>query len=667
MSNSYRLRQLAFGLLIALFAFTLSSSASAQTQNFKRKVVLEEFTGTWCQYCPIGAWVMDSIQHRMGDWVVELAWHNGGGDPMQIPPGAQLADKDFGIQSYPTILGDRLFAFPNYNWTPTVPTYTWSVNEAKSEPDADIRITNVTIVDNKIDFDVEVSPLLPLSQMPKEDTAKYTLFVAVTEDDVLADQTWFNPETQAAEIIADFSHQNVVRAVRTNQMGDQFPMGTTTAVNNYPIKKHYSVTSINGEWNQAKLRLKAFVSKRYQSNKYQYVMNADQTAYVGTLPETAPNAVWTVTPAPGSEIQGDQQAMIIWSKQGSTTKVKLEYSIDGGAKWEPIATDITSSPYSWTIPQSAQGQNVIIRITDATTASITSTSEPFMVIAPIPVTAEVLQPTAGEKLRPGSKYMIEFTTTGEFGTSAKLEYSTDGGSQWINITTITNGSTSYNWTVPNVDAPAAQIRVSNAAGTVSGLSGTFSIAPLGTINAIVVNGGNPVLRNTPIEITWTSTGDIGSTLKLEWSNGGTQWSIVQNNMPSTTTSYWWTTPDQHVASAYLRLTSNENVTLKSAAFEIGNASSVKLVGTPTSNGIASSYPNPFASASTIVYHVATAGDVTLKVSDILGKDIMTLESGAHQPGVYSTELDASTLVPGTYVVTLLINGETYSRTVSVTK
>lgn len=666
MSNSYRLRQLAFGLLIALFAFSLSSSATAQTQNFKRKVVLEEFTGTWCQYCPIGAWVMDSIQHRMGDWVVELAWHNGGGDPMQIPPGAQLADKDFGISSYPTILGDRLFAFPNYNWGPQIPTYTWSVNEAKSEPSADVRITNVTIVGTKIDFDVEVSPLLPLNKMPKEDTAKYTLFVAVTEDDVLADQTWFNPETQAAEIIADFSHQNVVRAVRTNQMGDQFPMGTTTTVSNYPIKKHFSVTSINGEWNQANLRLKAFVSTRFQSNRYQYILNADQTAHVGTLPETAPNAVWTVTPTPGSEIDGGAPATIIWSKQGATTKVKLEYSIDGGAKWEPIATDVTTSPYLWTIPESAQGQNVIIRITDATTASITSTSAPFMVIAPIPVTVDVLQPTAGEKLRPGSKYMIEFTTTGEFGTTAKLEYSIDG-TQWSNITTITNGATSYNWTVPNVDAPAVQVRVSNAAGTVTGTSGTFSIAPLGTINSITVNGGNPVPRNTPVEVSWVATGDVGSTLKLEWSNGGNQWSMVQNNMPSTTTSIVWTTPDQHVTNAYVRLTSNENVTLKSAAFEIGTAAAVKLNGLPTSNGIASSYPNPFVSTSNIVYHIATAGDVTLKVSDILGKDVMTLESGAHQPGIYSSELNAADLTPGTYVVTLLVNGESYSRTVNVTK
>ncbi len=666
MSNSYRLRQLAFGLLIALFAFSLSSTATAQQQDFKRKVVLDEFTGTWCQYCPIGAWVMDSIQHRMGDWVVEFAWHVGGGDPMEIPPGVQLANKEFGINSYPTILGDRLFAFPNYNWSPNVPTYRWAVDEAKKAPEADIRITNVTIVGTKIDFDVEVSPLLPLSKMEKEDTAKYTLFVAVTEDDVLADQTYANPQTQTVETIADFSHQNVVRAVRTNVMGDQFAMGTTTAVNTYPIKKHYTVTSINGEWNQAKLRLKAFVSRRYESNKYQFIMNADQTAHVGTLPETAPNAVWTVTPAPGTEIEGDKPAMIIWSKQGATTKVKLEYSIDGGAKWEPIATDLTASPYNWTIPEAAMGQNVIIRITDATAASITSTSESFLVIAPIPVTAEVIQPTAGEKLRPGKQYMIQFTTTGEFGTSAKLEYSVDG-TQWSNITTITNGSTSYNWTIPNVDAPAVQVRVSNANGSVTGLSGSFSITPLGTINSIIVNGGDPVIRNTPIEVAWTSEGDLGSTLKLEWSNGGTQWSMIQNNIPVSETSFTWTTPDQNVANAFLRLTSNENVTIKSASFAIGSAGAVKLTGTPTSNGIASSYPNPFVNSSSIVYHIATPGDVTLKVSDILGKDVMTLESGAHQVGVYASELNAANLAPGTYVVTLLVGGETYSRTVSVSK
>lgn len=658
MSNSYRLRSLAFGLLIALFAFSLSSSAEAQTNSYKRKVVLDEFTGTWCQYCPIAAEVMDSIQHRMGDWVVELCWHVG--DNMEIPAGAQISGKnEYNITSYPTILQNRFYGIGNYQWSINTPAYTYSVADAKKEPNTDVRITNVKIDGTKMDFDVEITPL-NLKTMPKEDTCKYALFVAVTEDEVVADQ-----QTVNGEILGDFVHKNVVRAVKTATQGDVFPMGTTTAVNTYPIKKHFSVTSINGEWVQNNLRLKAFVTRR--SNKQgQFIENADQTAHIGEMPETAPNAVWTVTPAPGAELEGDEPATIVWSKQGSPTKAKLEYSINGGAKWEAIATDVTASPYIWTMPAAVMGETVTLRITDATDATVTSTSKPFFVIAPIPVTATVVQPSAGEKLRPGAKYMIEFSTTGEFGATAKLEYSTDG-SQWNNITTITNGSTTYNWTVPNVSAPDVQIRVSNTDGSVTGLSGTFSIAPLGVINSIVVNGGNPVGRKEAININWTATGDLGSSLKLEWSNGGSQWSTIQATIPSTETSASWTTPDQHVTAAYVRLTSSEGVTLKSAAFEIGATSSVKLNGTPTSNGIASSYPNPFATSSNIVYNVATAGDVTLKVADILGKDVMTLASGNHQPGVYSAELNGANLVPGTYVVTLLVNGETYSRTVSVTK
>lgn len=659
MSNSYRLRQWAFGLLVALFALTLGSSANAQQSNFKRNVVFEDYTGAWCQYCPYGSWALDSMEksHRMGENLVVFGWHWG--DDMEFAGSKKLVETDFKIGSFPTGIMNRLYSFGNYQWSENHPWYTAAKQQAALAPTVDVRIINMKVVGTKVDFDVEVTPL-DLTKMAKEDTSKYALFVGVTEDGVIRDQQF-----TGGQILIDFVHNNVGRYIATGTLGDVFTMGTTVQVNTYPIRKHFSFTSINGEWVQNNLRVKAFVTNTSNKTKFAYVQNADQTEHLGSLPEDAPKAIWTVTPAADAEVIANKPAMIVWSKQGVVGNAKIEYSIDNGVNWSMVATDVSASPYAWTIPDPAMGQSVILRITDAGDASVTSTSAPFTVIAPIPVTAQVIQPSEGEKLRPGSTYMIEFLTTGEFGETATLEYSTDG-STWVHIASVTNSATTYNWTVPNMTSETVQIRVSNANG-ITGVGGTFSIIPLGQINSLTVNNGDPVPQNTTVTVNWTATGDIGNKLKLEYSEGGNTWTMVNSEIPASTTSYQWTTPDKYVTNAFLRLTGAEGVTLRSQQFVIGQAAAVKLSGTPKTNAIAGSYPNPFASTSSIIYHIAQAADVQLVVRDIMGKDVVTLESGTHQPGVYSTELSAADLAQGTYVVTLLVNGEVHSRTVSVSK
>ena len=51
-------------------------------------VLVEQYTGTWCQYCPFGADSLAALIANMGDRVVRTSWHSGIAqfpDPMQIP------------------------------------------------------------------------------------------------------------------------------------------------------------------------------------------------------------------------------------------------------------------------------------------------------------------------------------------------------------------------------------------------------------------------------------------------------------------------------------------------------------------------------------------------------------------------------------------------------
>lgn len=61
------------------------------------------------------------------------------------------------------------------------------------------------------------------------------------------------------------------------------------------------------------------------------------------------------------------------------------------------------------------------------------------------------------------------------------------------------------------------------------------------------------------------------------------------------------------------------------------------------------YPNPFNPATMISYSIKEEGLVTLKVYDILGKEIATLVNENKPEGNYDVEFDASQLPSGMYI------------------
>jgi len=60
------------------------------------------------------------------------------------------------------------------------------------------------------------------------------------------------------------------------------------------------------------------------------------------------------------------------------------------------------------------------------------------------------------------------------------------------------------------------------------------------------------------------------------------------------------------------------------------------------------YPNPFNQSTKIKYQVARSGNVTLKVYDILGREVATIVNEEKKPGVYEVEFNGSALSSGVY-------------------
>jgi hypothetical protein len=81
--------------------------------------------------------------------------------------------------------------------------------------------------------------------------------------------------------------------------------------------------------------------------------------------------------------------------------------------------------------------------------------------------------------------------------------------------------------------------------------------------------------------------------------------------------------------------------------------------------LSQNYPNPFNPTSIIRFQIPNSengklktenGIVSLKVFDIIGKEVVTLVNEKLSPGVYEVTFDGGKLASGTYFYRLTTNG-----------
>ena len=68
------------------------------------------------------------------------------------------------------------------------------------------------------------------------------------------------------------------------------------------------------------------------------------------------------------------------------------------------------------------------------------------------------------------------------------------------------------------------------------------------------------------------------------------------------------------------------------------------------------YPNPFNPVTKLEFGIPELGFVSIKVLDVLGKEIATLVNEKKTPGIYSVYFDGSNYTSGVYFYTLTVNG-----------
>ena len=69
---------------------------------------------------------------------------------------------------------------------------------------------------------------------------------------------------------------------------------------------------------------------------------------------------------------------------------------------------------------------------------------------------------------------------------------------------------------------------------------------------------------------------------------------------------------------------------------------------PLKTNLEQNYPNPFNPSTVISYRLSTAGHLTLKVFDVLGKEVAALVNETKNAGNYSVQFNAAKLSSGIY-------------------
>jgi hypothetical protein len=73
---------------------------------------------------------------------------------------------------------------------------------------------------------------------------------------------------------------------------------------------------------------------------------------------------------------------------------------------------------------------------------------------------------------------------------------------------------------------------------------------------------------------------------------------------------------------------------------------------PNAFTLKQNYPNPFNPSTKINYSVPKSGFVTLKVYNILGREVASIFSGQLNPGNYVSTFDGSKFAGGVYIYRL---------------
>ena len=181
--------------------------------NFNKRVLIEDYTGTWCQFCPRVSYAISQVRLQTSDAVV-VAIHRGN-DPYNFS-AASVLENMIGLTGYPTGMLNRKtdWTYPENNNVTQVVNLTSGTN-----PRIGLAMTN-SVSGSTASVQVNVKFGKNFSGLK--------LVVYALEDNLLYNQTNSTSFYGGVNPIVGFNHKDVLRAFLTSSiLGDDITGATT--------------------------------------------------------------------------------------------------------------------------------------------------------------------------------------------------------------------------------------------------------------------------------------------------------------------------------------------------------------------------------------------------------------------------------------------------------
>ncbi|KAF2520145.1 Omp28-related outer membrane protein [Flavobacterium salilacus subsp. salilacus] len=219
--------------------------------NFRKRVLIEDYTGTWCGWCPRVAYGIELVHQQTND-AVAVAIHRPSSNPSSpvYDPynydTSELENSLGGSGGYPKSYLNRMtqWEYPEPNNLNQVIALTQGENPKlglamKSSQDG-----------NNLTIDINV-------MFGKDFGNNMKLVVYILENGLIYKQHNYTTYYDGIDILENFEHNHVLRSCITPLMGEDIPSSQTTIFNTYT--KTFNVTIPSSVENTNNIEFVAFV------------------------------------------------------------------------------------------------------------------------------------------------------------------------------------------------------------------------------------------------------------------------------------------------------------------------------------------------------------------------------------------------------------------------
>ncbi|MBK9097006.1 MAG: Omp28-related outer membrane protein [bacterium] len=673
-----KLRNLAIIVSIAFAAIVLSQDSFAQTQ---RNPVLEEVTGTWCQYCPCGHDVMAQIKANIPNAIM-IGYHgpaNISSDPFSFFFGNSIIST-FGFTSYPTAVIDRVSGIQSRG--------VWSglMNNRNSVPatvaiDVDRSYNKLT---REFSATIDFTALANL-------TGQYNFNVILLEDGLV----WNQVGNVSAGCIGgpNYIHKHVVRDMMNGALGQEIINGSwsvneviTKTVNRTIPHPGGSGPDITPDSCRIVVLVYKVGSPLSSNAEIQQAIEMDLTS---------PDYVITLT--------SSSEDMIIENNGIAefTAVVRNE-----GLLNDTYYVDVTmSAPAGWTADFTTLNGTFPIGVRDSVDVLSGDTLVVDMSVSPNILNGfgdiTVQFTSKNDPNITGSSNFRVVTTTGVPGLV--IDASGEGYGDLV-----TNGleqEFEYPFGIVSREALTTSVDLTNFTLICWSSGNAYPVLTEDNVDALISflgNGGRLLINGQNIgEDIFDASGQsqfaqsfynnyLHSNYLSQWAQSfsfnGLPGDPISDQLSFQLNSVYEKDPDEFipfdanaaslfkvgVSSRYNSIRADDGVNrvvyLGFGLEQINDqatkdsivARSVRWLmngivldnsdkgAIITSYSLDQNYPNPFNPATTISYSIPEESQVSLKIYDVMGSEVAELVNGRQLAGMYNVNFDASSLASGTY-------------------